>query len=62
MLGGKPSLKISSSELLRFGSEGVLKIFPQRISYQINKTKVICAGLLDFGCDLDLDFVIFEFW
>ena len=33
-----------------------------------NKTKVICANLLDFDCDLDLDFrtfldfVTFQFW
>ena len=30
--GGEPSLKISAPELEQFGSEGVLKRFPQRMS------------------------------
>ena len=30
--GGEPSFKISYPYFLRFGSEGVLKIFPQRMT------------------------------
>ena len=35
--GGKPSLKTSAPWLLRARTEGVLKIFPQRITKLINK-------------------------
>ena len=37
MVGGENSLKISGPLLERFGSEGVLKIFPQIITELMNQ-------------------------
>ena len=38
MWGGDPSLKISAPYLSRFGTEGVLKIFSQRMSDLIKRS------------------------
>ena len=37
VVGGEPSLKMSAPKLFRFGSEGVLKIFSQKITEVISR-------------------------
>ena len=40
--GGEYSIKILALQLLRFGSEGVIKIFWERITYQSFNNKGVC--------------------